>query len=113
MMKRTLTIGLLLAASGVLSRAAAQAPDGKALYDENCKKCHGVLGTPPKTMKTKYEKIATFDAAFIAKRTDDSVVKILMKGKGEDMKPFKDKMKMDEMMAVAKYVRELGSKAKP
>jgi mono/diheme cytochrome c family protein len=113
MMKRTLTIGLLLAASGVLSRAAAQAPDGKALYDENCKKCHGVLGTPPKTMKAKYEKIATFDAAFIAKRTDDSVVKVLMKGKGEDMKPFKDKMKMDEMMAVAKYVRELGSKAKP
>jgi mono/diheme cytochrome c family protein len=112
MMKRTLTIGLLLAASGVLSRAAAQA-DGKALYDENCKKCHGVLGIPPKTMKAKYEKIATFDAAFIAKRSDDSVVKVLTKGKGEDMKSFKDKMKPGEMMAVAKYVRELGSKAKP
>ncbi len=112
-MKRTLTIGLLLAASGILSRAAAQAPDGKALYDENCKKCHGVLGTPPKTMKAKYEKIATFNATFIAKRTDDSVVKVLTKGKGEDMKSFKDKMKPDEMMAVAKYVRELGSKVKP
>ena len=90
----------------------AQAPDGKALYEENCRKCHGVRGTPPKTMKEKFPKIATFDAEFIAKRTDDSVVKILMKGvgKAEDMKSFKDKLSADEMAAVAKYVRELAVK---
>lgn len=112
-MKHSVAIGLLLAASGALSTASAQGPDGKALYDEHCKKCHGVLGTPPKTMKTKYPKIATFDAAFIAKRTDDSVVKVLTKGKGEDMKSFKDQMSAPEMAAVAKYVRELAAKAKP
>jgi mono/diheme cytochrome c family protein len=111
-MKRWVTVGLMLATSGALSRAAAQGADGKALYDEHCKKCHGVLGTPPKTMKAKYPKIATFDAAFIAKRSDDSVVKVLTKGKSEDMKSFKDALKPDEMTAVAKYVRELGSKAK-
>jgi mono/diheme cytochrome c family protein len=98
------------AASG---RAAAQAPDGKALYDENCKKCHGAVGRPPKTMKDKYPKIYAFDAKFVAERSDDSVVKVLTKGKNEDMKSFKDKMKADEMMAVAKYVRELGSKSHP
>lgn len=113
-MKIQLTIiGVLLAASGALSVASAQAPDGKAIYDENCKKCHGVIGNPPKTMKEKYPKIATFNAAFIASRTDDSVVKILTRGKGEDMKPFKDKMTAEEMMAVAKYVRELGGKSHP
>jgi mono/diheme cytochrome c family protein len=95
------------------SRAAAQGPDGKALYDENCKKCHGVVGRPPKTMKDKFPKIYTFDAAFIAARSDDSVVKILTKGKNEDMVSFKDKLKPDEMLAVAKYVRELGSKPHP
>ena len=84
-------------------------PDGKALYEENCKKCHGVIGNPPKTMKAKYEKIATFNAAFVATRSDDSVVKVLTKGKGDDMKPFKDKMTHAEREAVAKYVRELGS----
>ena len=33
-------------------------------------------------MKAKYPKIATFDAEFIAKRTDDSVVKVLIEGQG-------------------------------
>jgi cytochrome c553 len=91
-------------------RAHAQAPDGKALYEENCKKCHGVIGNPPKTMKAKYPKIATFDEAFVKSRSEDSVVKILTHGKGDDMKPFKDKMTQDEIIAVAKYVRQLGMK---
>ena len=58
-------------------------------------------------MKAKYPKIATFNAEFIAERSDDSVVKILTKGKGEDMKSFKDKLTPDEMAAVAEYVRQL------
>lgn len=109
MIRRLSMLAFLLAASGAVHRAAAQAPDGKALYEENCRKCHGVIGNPPKTMKEKYPKIATFNAAFIASRTDDSVVKILTKGKGEDMKSFKDKLSPEEMAAVAKYVRLLGS----
>ena len=114
MKARLLIAGVLVVTGGALSHAAAQeARDAKTLYQENCKKCHGVLGTPPKTMKAKYEKIATFDAAFIASRSDDSVVKILTKGKGEDMKSFKEKLTPEEMVAVAKYVRELASKPHP
>ena len=103
-------IGVLLAVSATLSTAAAQAPDGKALYNENCRKCHGVIGTPPKTMQAKYPKIATFDAEFLEKHSQDSIVKVLIHGKGEDMKSFKDKLKPEEMEAVAKYVRELAEK---
>jgi mono/diheme cytochrome c family protein len=112
MTRRTLAMLVLVVAAGA-QRAHAQAPDGKALYEENCRKCHGVRGTPPKTMKEKFPKIATFDEAFITKRTDDSVVKVLMKGvgKAEDMKSFKDKLSPDEMAAVAKYVRELALKS--
>lgn len=113
--------GVLLAGGAVLSRAAAQAPaqagssapDAKTLYQENCKKCHGVLGTPPKTMKAKFPKIATFDAEFIGKHSVDSIVTILTKGKNEDMKSFKDKMSAAEMKAVAEYVTELASKPHP
>jgi len=102
-------IGLLALAS---TTAFAQAPDGKTLFEANCKKCHGVLGTPPKTMQKKFDKIMVFDADFIAKRSDDSVVKILTKGgKTEDMKSFKDKLSTDEMKAVAKYVRDLATKS--
>jgi mono/diheme cytochrome c family protein len=113
-MKVTLLIagGTLASLATIFSRTAPihQETDGKTIYDENCKRCHGVIGTPPKTMKAKYPKIATFNAEFIAERSDDSVVKILTKGKGEDMKSFKDKLTPAEMAAVAKYVRQLGSK---
>ena len=112
-MSRVFTITALLAAAGALSTAAAQASDGKALFDEHCKKCHGALGTPPQAMKKKYPKVMTFDAKFAATRPEDSVVKILTRGKGDDMLSFKMKMKPEEMAAVAKYVLELGSKAKP
>ena len=104
---------VFVAAAVLLAAASASAwgQDGKALYLANCKKCHGVLGTPPQTMKKKFDKIATFDAAFIAKRSDDSVVKVLTRGKSEDMKSFKEKLSPEEMMAVAKYVRELAMKS--
>lgn len=92
------------------TRLAAQATAPKDLYDANCKKCHGVIGTPPKAMKEKFPKIATFDAAFAVKHTEDSIVKILTKGKGEDMKSFKDKLSPAEMAIVAKYVLELANR---
>ena len=113
MKARLIIAGVLLAGGGVISRAAAQAPDAKTLYQENCRKCHGVLGTPPKTMKAKFPKIATFDAEFITKHSVDSIVKVLTKGKNDDMKSFKDKLSADEMKAVAEYVAELASKPHP
>lgn len=104
---RGIAIGLFLLVAGLVQRSAAQTPDGKTLYEATCKKCHGVLGTPPKSMKERFAKIATFDAAFIAKHTEDSIVTVLTKGKGDDMKPFKGKLSPAEMAAVAKYVHEL------
>ena len=106
----------------VASRPATPAPhhafvpqdrEAKALFSEFCKKCHGVLGTPPQTMKKKYEKIATFDAKFLEKHTEDSIVTILNKGKGEDMEAVKDKLSASEIRALAKYVRELAGRPKP
>jgi mono/diheme cytochrome c family protein len=64
-------------------------------------------------MVEKFPKIAKFNAEFIAKRSVDSITKIITKGKNEDMKSFKDKMKPDELAAVAKYVHELAEKGKP
>jgi mono/diheme cytochrome c family protein len=108
-MRAFLFVGILVAA--VSTSAAAQA-DGKALYDAQCKKCHGALGTPNKVMGTKFPKMLPFNdaKAGTAKGTAADVVTILTKGKGADMKPFADKLKPDEMSAVAKYVLEL---AKP
>ena len=56
----------------------------------------------------------TFTEEFLAKVSDDSLVKVMVTGvgKAEDMKSFKDKLNPQEMAAVAKYVREIGSKNK-
>ena len=85
--------------------ASIQEPEGKAPYEENCRKCHGVRGVAPKTMKAKYKKIATFDAAFFEKHSKDSIVTILTKGKNEDMKSFKDKLTHEQMERVADYIK--------
>jgi mono/diheme cytochrome c family protein len=86
------------------------AAQGKTPYEENCRKCHGVRGVPPKTMRAKFPKIATFDATFFEKHSSDSVVTILTKGKNEDMKSFKDKLSHSEMVAVAAYIRSFVQK---
>ena len=111
-MKCFVLAGLMLAASAVISSAGAQTVDGKALYDANCRKCHGTAGIPPKAMAAKFPKIAAFDAAFFAKRSDDSVVKVIAKGKTKDMPSFKDKMTPAEMTAVAKHIRAFAAKPK-
>ncbi|MFA6168223.1 MAG: cytochrome c [Gemmatimonadaceae bacterium] len=97
---------LLGALTLAASTAAAQGADGKALYEQHCKKCHGVAGKPSDGIKKMNPKIETMDAAFFAKKTDADLVKGIGEGKGK-MKPFNDKLKPDEMAAVAKYIRSL------
>ena len=71
---------------------------------------HGVLGAPPKVMKVKFPKLVPFDAAYIAKNNQDAIVTVLTKGKGNDMKPFKDKLSPAQMASVAQYVKELATR---
>jgi mono/diheme cytochrome c family protein len=107
-----LTIGVAYA--GNFATAATRQPDppGKAPYEENCRKCHGVRGIPPKAIKAKFPKVATFNEEFFDKRSGDSVVTIMTKGKGPDMKSFKDKLSTAQMVAVAAYIRSFDEKAK-
>jgi mono/diheme cytochrome c family protein len=99
-------IGMLAVAGA--SRAAAQAPDGQALYRRECRSCHGANGVPPQRAREQYERIPTLsDSAFMARRTDDSIVAVLRRGLGRDMKSFSDKLTAEEMRAVVLYVRTL------
>lgn len=91
--------------AGVAVANAVADTSGKTAYDANCKRCHGVAGVPPKTMLTKFPKIKTFDSEFLAKRSDDSVVTVLMNGSTKDMKSFKSKLSHEQMKAVAAYIR--------
>ncbi len=108
-------LGLVLAAStgAAQTPAATATPDGAALYRQHCKTCHGSTGTPPQRMLAKYKDLPTLDSAFIAARSDDSLVVVIRDGIGRDMKPFKEKLTAQEIAAVAQFLRTLGASKAP
>jgi mono/diheme cytochrome c family protein len=103
----SLVVGMLL----VPAIARAQGPDGAALYREQCRSCHGVVGNPPARARDEYPNIPSLaDSAFMARLSEDSIVTVLRRGKGEDMRPFTSKLSAEEMRAVARFVRALPSR---
>jgi len=100
------TLPTLVLALALAGAANAQAPDGKALFEKNCRKCHGD-GRPSPAMKKLLPELPTWDEAFFATRTDADIVAVLSNGKGKNMKPWKDTLSAEEMAAVAKYIRTL------
>jgi mono/diheme cytochrome c family protein len=102
--------GLILALAFGPSNAVAQAPDGAALYRQNCRSCHGLKGVPPQRMVAIYPGLkAINDSAFLRTRSVDSIVSVLRHGAGRDMKPFAGRLSPEEMAAVAKFVKNLPS----
>jgi mono/diheme cytochrome c family protein len=101
-----------LAALGT-GRAIGQTPDGQAVYREQCRSCHGAAGKPTMSAVSQYKKVPTFDAAFFATRSQDSIMAVLRHGVGKNMKSFKDKLSADELVAVAKYVVDTFGPKKP
>ncbi len=91
--------------------AVVQGTDGRMLYLKNCRQCHSASGAPSSETKAKYPKIKSLnDSAFLASLPDDSILTVIRKGAGKDMKSFSDRMNGEEMLAVVKYVRTLPSK---
>ena len=101
----------LIGAFAALSTAAhAQAADGKAIFLKQCRTCHGATGEPSALNKEKYPKIRTLaDPKFFAKVSDDSLLVVLKKGAGKDMKSFDGKLSAEEMVAVVRYIRTLSA----
>ncbi len=108
---RNVTLAVALMGAALAQRVTAQQPDGKALFREECKQCHGINGVPAARDRKKYKKIKSFgEDGFGTTISIDSIVKILKKGIDKDMKSFEDKLEEPEMRAVAAYVKELGEK---
>lgn len=110
-MHRTLLgAGLILALGFGPSTASAQAPDGAALYRQNCRSCHGLRGVPPKRMVAIYPALKSLaDSAYLRGRSADSIAAVLRRGAGRDMKSFADRLSPDEIAAIAKFVKTLAS----
>lgn len=90
--------------------ASANGPDGKIVYEKNCKMCHGVDGKSTKKIASVLKvNLASLDLT--NKETNDKkdveLVKTVSDGNGKAMKGFKDKLTQEEIAAVIKYVRSL------
>jgi len=107
-----LAVGMVLSLALGTRVVAAQTPDGEALYRQNCRTCHGARGTPTQRMVGVYPSLKSLaDSALLAGISVDSIVAVLKKGQGKDMKSFSDKLTPDEMAAVARFVKTLASAA--
>ena len=110
-MHRTLLgLGVILALAFGPSNALAQAPDGAALYRQNCRSCHGLKGVPPQRMMAIYPALKSFaDSAYLRGRSADSIAAVMRRGAGRDMKSFADRLSPAEIAAIAKFVKTLAS----
>jgi mono/diheme cytochrome c family protein len=94
------------------AQTPAPPPTGEALYGQNCRACHGTSGVPSQRMLAIYKALAPLDSAFLAGRSEDSLVAVVRNGIGP-MKGYKDRLTPEQIVAIAKYVRTLPSRATP
>jgi mono/diheme cytochrome c family protein len=83
--------------------------DGKDLFAKKCKNCHNANGDG-KTKIGEENKVEDWTAAgWKAKWSQAKIEAIVTNGEaGTKMKPFKDKLTPEEIVAVSKYARSLG-----
>jgi len=107
-MKKLLLLTVIASALGL---AAAQAEDGKALYEKDCAKCHGADGKGDTKMGKKLGCKDYTDAKVQAELKDDAAVKAIKDG----LKDKDDKVLMKpsegigdgDVKALIAYVRSL------
>jgi cytochrome c oxidase cbb3-type subunit 3 len=95
----------VIAAAAILAAGtlAADAPDGKALYDAKCAMCHGKNGVANAMAKGS----GNFnDPKWQEANTAEAIAKIAAEGKGK-MKGLQDKLTPEQIQAVAAYVKTL------
>lgn len=109
-MKRTVSITIVLAATG----AAIGAAEPNALWDQHCAACHGKDGSGKTKMGQKVGAKDYRDPKAQAELQDDKALKAvkegLTEGGKEKMKPFKDKLSDDQIKALIGRMKEFGKK---
>jgi cytochrome c oxidase cbb3-type subunit 3 len=98
-------VGLLL--SSLSYRTAVPAPDGAAIFKNNCVMCHGADGKGFSALKTP----DFTDPKWQSSMKDKQVREVIKNGKkGTAMAAFGDKLNEEEITAVIAYIRSLKKK---
>ena len=109
-LKGVVATGVVVLLAAVVRPAAGQepaapTPDGKALYEQHCRRCHGATGTPSERMVEMYATLKPLSQ--MTGVSADSIVTLLVAGGTEGMKSYKDKLTAAELRAVAEYTLAL------
>lgn len=94
---------LAIVTPGLGLAAAAQKPDGKALYEKKCVMCHGKNGVA-KTMAKGSANLN--DPEWQTANSADDIVKVVAAGKNK-MPAYEDRLAPPEIRAIADYVKTL------
>lgn len=102
--------GVILLASpraqaDVTSLAAEGPASGRALYNQNCARCHGGDGRAQTALGRKVEA-ADLTSNDVQDMDDAKIVRVITKGR-TGMPGFGKKLNANQISAVAKYVRSL------
>jgi len=107
-----------LAAAALLTAPLASfaaAPDGKALFLENCTSCHGEDGKADTELGTKYMAADMTSASFRKEMSSEAKIrKVIANGVPKTkMKAWKKELSGPEIDALAQYVFALSRKSAP
>ena len=92
--------GSILLIFSLSSFMVRQIPDGKAIFEKQCTRCHGKDGTK-----------GAFGAKNLQKSIlEDNAIALLIQNGKKAMPPFKKKLNSDEIKSVTDYVKEFRTK---
>lgn len=110
-MRKVTLLSALALGTGMLLGTTLQAEiDVVDLWAKNCKKCHGDDGKGETRVGKKLGLKDYTDPEVQASFSDEEAIKVTMEGAvdesgKETMKPFKDKLSEEEVLALVAYVR--------
>ncbi len=111
-MNKFLLVAVL--AAGASLPAFAAAPDAKAIWTDQCVKCHGPEGKGDTKMGKKLDIKDLTDAKIQAGFTDDQAAKAIKSGtkdkSGETLMPAIEGIKDEEVKVLVPFVRTLVKK---
>jgi mono/diheme cytochrome c family protein len=85
--------------------AATAMPTSRELFRQHCAKCHGADGTGSLARDSLTEIPNFTDASWQARRSDEQLLAGILKGKGAEMPPWRDKISAEQAHSLVTYVR--------
>ena len=94
------TVGSILLVILLSSFMYRQIPDGKAIFEKQCARCHGKDGTK-----------GSFGAKNLQQSVlEDNAIMLLIQNGKKVMPPYKKKLNSDEIKSVTDYIKEFRTK---